>query len=84
NVTPSSASSPRTCLATAPWVTLFERLPKSLALTGEGRSYVADVRRAFELLSNATANLKPQTVKLVVSTTPTFASRWLIPRLPDF
>lgn len=65
-------------------VTLFERLPKSLALTGEGRSYVADVRRAFELLANATANLKPQPVKLVVSTTPTFASRWLIPRLPDF
>ena len=65
-------------------VTLFERLPKSLALTGEGRSYVADVRRAFELLANATANLKPQPVKLTVSTTPTFASKWLIPRLPDF
>lgn len=65
-------------------VKLFERLPKALALTGEGRSYIADVSRAFELISNATANLKPQPVKLTVSTTPTFASKWLIPRLPDF
>ncbi|MGD9481426.1 LysR substrate-binding domain-containing protein [Shinella sp. G-2] len=65
-------------------VALFERLPKSLALTGEGRAYIADIRRAFELISNATANLKPQPVKLTVSTTPTFASKWLIPRLPDF
>lgn len=65
-------------------VALFERLPKSLALTGEGRGYIADIRRAFELISNATANLKPQPVKLTVSTTPTFASKWLIPRLTDF
>lgn len=63
---------------------LFERLPKSLALTGEGRAYIADIRRAFELIANATANLKPQPVKLTVSTTPTFASKWLIPRLADF
>ncbi|GLU28062.1 LysR family transcriptional regulator [Brucella sp. NBRC 12950] len=63
---------------------LFERLPKKLALTGEGRAYVADISRAFELISNATANLKPQPIKLTVSTTPTFASKWLIPRLPDF
>lgn len=65
-------------------VALFERLPRSLALTGEGRAYIADIRRAFELISNATANLRPQPVKLTVSTTPTFASKWLIPRLPDF
>lgn len=65
-------------------VKLFERLPKSLALTGEGRSYIADISRAFELISNATANLKPLPVKLTVSTTPSFASKWLIPRLPDF
>ncbi|MBA8879257.1 LysR substrate-binding domain-containing protein [Phyllobacterium myrsinacearum] len=63
---------------------LFERLPKSLALTGEGRAYIADIRRAFELIANATTKLRPQPVKLTVSTTPTFASKWLIPRLPDF
>jgi LysR family glycine cleavage system transcriptional activator len=64
-------------------VQLFERLPRTLALTSAGRGYGADIRRAFEILSSATENLKPQPVKLTVSTTPTFASKWLIPRLPE-
>lgn len=62
---------------------LFERLPRTLALTGEGRAYIADIRRAFEIITRATADLKPQPVRLAISTTPTFASKWLIPRLPD-
>lgn len=64
-------------------VKLFERLPRTLALTGEGRAYSADVRRAFDILGRATGDLKPHPVKLTISTTPSFASRWLIPRLPD-
>ncbi|MEK1932200.1 MAG: LysR substrate-binding domain-containing protein [Pararhizobium sp.] len=65
-------------------VKLFERLPRTLALTGEGRSYIADIRRAFEIIARATGGLRPQPVRLTISTTPTFASKWLIPRLPDF
>jgi LysR family glycine cleavage system transcriptional activator len=65
-------------------VKLFDRLPRTLALTGEGRSYIADIRRAFEIIGRATGSLKPQPVRLTISTTPTFASKWLIPRLPDF
>ncbi|WP_069063789.1 LysR substrate-binding domain-containing protein [Sinorhizobium sp. RAC02] len=65
-------------------VILFERLPRTLVLTGEGRRYIADIRRAFEIISQATVELTPQPVKLTISTTPTFASKWLIPRLPDF
>lgn len=65
-------------------VRLFERLPRTLALTGEGRSYRADIRRAFEIIAQATGELRPQPVRLTISTTPTFASKWLIPRLPDF
>ncbi|WP_047466233.1 transcriptional regulator GcvA [Rhizobium rhizogenes] len=65
-------------------VKLFERLPRTLALTGEGRRYIADIRRAFEIIARATGELKPQPVRLTISTTPTFASKWLIPRLPDF
>jgi LysR family glycine cleavage system transcriptional activator len=64
-------------------IRLFERLPRTLALTDEGRSYMADIRRAFEIIARATVDLKPQPVKLTISTTPTFASKWLIPRLPD-
>ncbi len=65
-------------------VKLFERLPRMLALTGEGRAYIADVRRALEIIARATDGLKPQPVRLTISTTPSFASKWLIPRLPDF
>jgi LysR family glycine cleavage system transcriptional activator len=64
-------------------IRLFERLPRTLALTGEGMSYIADIRRAFEIIARATGDLAPQPVKLAISTTPTFASKWLIPRLPD-
>jgi LysR family transcriptional regulator, glycine cleavage system transcriptional activator len=63
---------------------LFERLPRTLALTAEGRRYIADIRRAFEIIARATGELRPQAIKLTISTTPTFASKWLIPRLPDF
>ena len=65
-------------------VKLFERLPKTLALTGEGRGYMVDIRRAFDIIDHATNTLKPQPVRLTISTTPTFASKWLIPRLPNF
>lgn len=65
-------------------VKLFERLPRTLALTSEGRNYIADIRRAFETIARATNGLRPQPVRLTISTTPTFASKWLIPRLPDF
>lgn len=64
-------------------VKLFERLPRTLALTGAGRAYSVDVRRAFDILVRATEELKLHPVKLTISATPSFASRWLIPRLPD-
>ncbi|MBL0405621.1 transcriptional regulator GcvA [Microvirga aerilata] len=62
---------------------LFERHPRTLALTEAGRSYVANIRRAFELISEATEMLRPEPQHLTISVTPTFASKWLIPRLPD-
>ncbi len=63
---------------------LFDRLPRTLALTEAGQSYVTNIRRAFELISEATETLKPEPLHLTISVTPTFASKWLIPRLPDF
>jgi LysR family glycine cleavage system transcriptional activator len=65
-------------------ITLFERLPKGLALTSAGRSYHERVAVAFADLRSATAQLKPETGKVLISVTPTFASKWLIPNLPDF
>ncbi|PZX14155.1 LysR substrate-binding domain-containing protein [Celeribacter halophilus] len=65
-------------------VPLFERLPKGLAFTSAGRSYHVFVAAAFEALRNATEQLKPEPRKVLVSVTPTFAAKWLIPNLPDF
>jgi LysR family glycine cleavage system transcriptional activator len=63
---------------------LFERLPRGLALTDEGRAYVPNIRRAFELISEATLLLRPEPARLTISVTPSFATKWLIPRLHDF
>lgn len=65
-------------------IRLFDRLPRSLALTPPGRSYAARLRRAFELITEATEALRPEPTRLTISVTPTFASKWLLPRLPDF
>lgn len=65
-------------------ITLFERLPKGLALTPAGRSYHERIAQAFAELRSATAQLKPENGKVLISVTPTFASKWLIPNLPDF
>ncbi len=63
---------------------LFDRHPRTLALTEAGRAYAVHIRRAFEMIAEATETLRPQPQHLTVSVTPSFASRWLIPRLPDF
>lgn len=71
-------------LETALALKLFERKPRGLALTENGKDYAVGVRRAFDLLVEATQALRPQALRLAMSVTPTFAAKWLIPRLPDF
>lgn len=63
---------------------LFERLPKGLALTASGRGYHTRVAEAFAALREASAVLRPEAAKVLISVTPTFAAKWLIPHLPDF
>lgn len=65
-------------------VALFERHSKGVEFTPAGRSYHAQVQTAFALLRDATEGLKPEPDKVLISVTPTFASKWLIPNLPDF
>jgi LysR family glycine cleavage system transcriptional activator len=68
-------------------VQLFERRPHRLILTGAGASYLADVIDALERLGAATVRImssrKGAGVVHVIST-PTFATIWLLPRLPRF
>lgn len=63
---------------------LFARLPRGLALTDGGRRYAASIRQALELIVEATQALRPDTLHLTVSVPPSFASRWLIPRIALF
>lgn len=65
-------------------VMLFDRLPRGLALTDEGRRYHASVHRAFTLIAEATDDVSPGQNILTISVTPTFATRWLVSRLGDF
>lgn len=65
-------------------VVLFERVPKGLAFTSAGRSYHSRISGVFAELRAATAELKPEPNKVLISVTPTFAAKWLIPNLPGF
>lgn len=63
---------------------LFHRQSRSLVLTEAGRAYVGNIRKAFDLIIDATAVLRPEPAHLTISVTPTFAAKWLLPRLSDF
>jgi LysR family glycine cleavage system transcriptional activator len=65
---------------------LFVRLPRRLHLTPEGQAYARDLARVFERIADATRALdtRPRRELLAVTALPSFAARWLVPRLGDF
>ena len=67
-------------------VPLFERRHKALALTEAGQSYLRTVAPALDQLREATRRLRESRTGhvLTVTTTVSFASMWLVPRLARF
>ena len=67
-------------------VALFLRRVRSLLLTDAGQAYYREIGDLLQKLREATARLsRPQASGVVtVTTTMTFASLWLVPRLADF
>jgi DNA-binding transcriptional LysR family regulator len=67
-------------------VKLFQRRTRSLLLTDEGQRYYKAVRAALDDLRAATAAVRKDAgaAALTVSTTVTFASLWLVPKLAGF
>jgi Transcriptional regulator len=67
-------------------VALFERIRKRVVLSGAGRRFFPEARKLLEQLERSTLRVmsSPQGTTLSIATLPTFGSRWLIPRLPDF
>ncbi len=67
-------------------VRLFIREPGRLALTREGADYLTYVSEALSIIQIGTQRLPSARSgrTLAISCAPTFASRWLLPRLPAF
>jgi LysR family glycine cleavage system transcriptional activator len=66
---------------------LFERTPKGLALTAEGNRLLPGINQAFDSLRGSIAALddKPtHAASLTISVAPSFATKWLLPRLGAF
>jgi LysR family glycine cleavage system transcriptional activator len=67
-------------------VKLFIRQPQRLVLTGAGRDYLIVVRDALDRIEEGTNRLleRQNSGVLTVSTSPNFASKWLVHRLGRF
>jgi DNA-binding transcriptional LysR family regulator len=65
---------------------LFERRHRALALTASGAAFHRDVTEALEALASAADRMRGATRAqgLTLSTTVSFASLWVIPRLATF
>ncbi|HCZ15785.1 MAG TPA: transcriptional regulator GcvA [Accumulibacter sp.] len=65
---------------------LFRRLTRALELTSEGRAMLPKVREGLECFAWAIESTRTQVAggRLVVTSPPAFAARWLMRHLPDF
>jgi LysR family glycine cleavage system transcriptional activator len=65
---------------------LFRREPRRLLLTDQGQLYGHALRDIFARLHEATARVQTPAgrERLTISVIPSFAARWLVPRLGDF
>lgn len=65
---------------------LFIREKQTVRLTSAGESYAREIREALHHIANATLGLRanPKGGTLNLAVLPTFAARWLAPRLPRF
>lgn len=85
HVTPAAVSQQIKALEEQLGVPLFHRRVRALDLTEHGRTLLPGVRAAFERLA-AAVELTRQVAPgpLTVTAPPSFASHWLVPRLPRF
>jgi LysR family glycine cleavage system transcriptional activator len=90
NLTPSAVSHQIRLLEQGLGVKLFSRAGRGVSLSDDGAEYARAIRQAFRGLRHATDDMsrrgKAGRLRDIVSiqTPPSFASRWLLPRLPRF
>ena len=65
---------------------LFIRLTRSIELTDEARDYYQDAKKSLDRIEFATARFFENRISgvLKISVAPSFATRWLLPRLDNF
>lgn len=85
HVTPAAVSQQIKGLEDYLGVSLFRRLTRALEITPQGSAMLPKVREGFECLAAAVDCTRlPCEGVLTVTAPPSFASRWLVPRLPRF
>ncbi|BBK29600.1 LysR family glycine cleavage system transcriptional activator [Stella humosa] len=67
-------------------VLLFHRMPRRLALTDAGRELLVSIRDAFDRIEGSVARARRDDGggPLTVTVVPSFAAKWLVPRLGRF
>ncbi|MEO0368833.1 MAG: LysR substrate-binding domain-containing protein [Pseudomonadota bacterium] len=86
NVTPAAVGQRIRALEEQLEIVLFERLTRAVLLTAAGQTLYRHVLTALQEIEDGLAKVKPQNDnnRLVITTTPVFAERCLLHRLPSF
>jgi LysR family transcriptional regulator, glycine cleavage system transcriptional activator len=86
HVTPAAISHQVKALEDHLGVTLFRRLNRAVRLTEQGQACLPGLRDAFDRLADAVerARMPVKGGVLTVSVAPSFAAKWLVPRLDRF
>jgi LysR family glycine cleavage system transcriptional activator len=63
---------------------LFDRKAQGLALTEVGKQFLPEISDAFQRIASAAGRTSVRSSQIRVLVAPTFAVRWLIPRLSQF
>jgi LysR family glycine cleavage system transcriptional activator len=86
HVTPAAISHQVKALEDTLGVKLFRRHPRGLALTDHGQASLGKLRMGFDALAEAVTLMRPVagTRTLCVGAAPSFAAKWLVPRIQRF
>jgi LysR family glycine cleavage system transcriptional activator len=86
NVTPAAISHQVKGLEEITGAPLFKRLTRALALSARGKAALPALSEGFDMLAEASAILVDgdELEIFTLSAAPSFAAKWLVPRLDDF
>jgi LysR family glycine cleavage system transcriptional activator len=83
-VTPAAVSQQLSVLEAHLGIALTERAGRGLVLTDSGRSWHGEIARHLRAIALAAERVRPGRRVVQVTAVPSFASRWLMPRLTLF